>query len=623
MDTNNKHETNPKQWHSIDYVLFIFCAVSLLTGAWGWIKYYEILNDAVGFDTALLKSMQLFLLNAEFGTHPIPLALNIARFASPLLLATAIIKQLVFATSKRMDAIIVNLTFKNHYVICGLGAVGYKIASDCLKNGNKLVVIEKDADKVYMNDIIRRGAVVIIGDATDPHTLKKAGAGKASVLFATTALDTVNIQISFLVKGIIKSKPAKRSSALKCFIHIAESSTNSLLYNSEYCQTNDSEFDLMPFNINNFAANIVLDTYAPEKYADSVMISAQPLHVFIIGLGNIGESLLLNFARNCHYPCNVPGNNDENDIFRKNTVHLVDTNVQERLDEVRSLYPKLDHIVDVRVINTPTKSFGRNDFNDLLTKNPIKTVYVCLEDDVERFAITQNLKEFLNKHEVDVVNMIPVISNIESLAKEDCTLLGSCDKKSNTIQRFNIIEETCKIDILLRERIDNTAKVLNAMDLKSSQLVDIATVDKKWESAAEVFRQSSRYSAEHLKVKLRVMGLDWNTVTPDDVKKKLDSDATLSETLEHIEHIRFVAERFLDGWEPASEVQKEEIRSLRKAAENGNEDAKNKAKERIEALKKKKINLTLIPFLQLTEDDKSYNKLYISRMHELVEFIKS
>lgn len=623
MNTNNTYEKNHKKWSTVDYVLFVLSVASLLLGVWGWLQYYETLNESISIDTALLKSMQLFLLNAGFENMPVPPSLNIARFVSPVLLATAIIKQVVFATSKRMDALKVSLIFKNHYVICGFGAVGNKIAGDCLKKGIKLVVIEKDTDKIYLNDVIRRGAIVIIGDATDPQTLKKANIGKAAVVFATTESDTINIQISFLVKGIIKNKPVKRNEALRCLIHVAESSTGNLLYNSEYCQTNDGEFDLMPFNINNYAAGIVLDRFAPDKYVKTINQGNKTLHILIVGLGNIGENLLLNFARICHYPCNIPGEDDVNVLLRKNRVHLVDTNVAERLNEIRSLYPRLDQVVDVNTIDKPVKSFGQNDLTDLVTTNNVNIVYVCLEDDVERFTITQNIKEYLLKNKISVVNMIPVKSNIESLAKGDCTLLGCCDEKTNTIQSFNIVEETCKTDILVKENLNRTAKVLNAIDIFSSQLADIATIEKKWESTPEVFRQSSRLSAEHLKVKLRVMGLDWSTVNSHDIKNKIENDSELAETLEHIEHIRFVAERFLDGWEPASEEQVQEINLLKEKASQGDSKAKEQSKDKIKELKKKKINHTLIPFKQLTDDDKTYNKVYISRMHELIELIKS
>ena len=148
MDIKDMYEASSRKWSTIDYVLFILSIGSFFLGTWGWLLYYQHLNESLSLDTAIFKSLKLFTMGGEYGTTPVPLFLNIARFVSPILLATAIIKQLIFATSKQMDAIKVSLTFKNHYVICGFGAVGKKIADDCLKKGIKLIIVEKDIDKV-------------------------------------------------------------------------------------------------------------------------------------------------------------------------------------------------------------------------------------------------------------------------------------------------------------------------------------------------------------------------------------------------------------------------------------------------------------------------------------------
>lgn len=177
--------------------------------------------------------------------------------------------------------------------------------------------------------------------------------------------------------------------------------------------------------------------------------------------------------------------------------------------------------------------------------------------------------------------------------------------------------------MLVKENLNKAAKVLNAIDVDSLLLADATTIEKKWESTPEVFRQSSRYSADHLKIKIRAMDLNWNTVLDTDIKQKIDNDAALAEALETIEHIRFVAERFLDGWEPADKQQIQEIKLLKDKASKGDQEAKEQLKDKLKALKKIKINHTLVPFNQLTTDDKTFNKKYISRMHEFMAFIKS
>jgi Trk K+ transport system NAD-binding subunit len=96
---------------------------------------------------------------------------------------------------------------KDHYVVCGLGAVGVQIVNQLQTTGHEVVVIERDADNRFLNTVRALGVPVILGDANLPVTLQTAHAPQATALFAVTSSDIVNLEISLTAKGLAPRLP--------------------------------------------------------------------------------------------------------------------------------------------------------------------------------------------------------------------------------------------------------------------------------------------------------------------------------------------------------------------------------------------------------------------------------
>lgn len=603
---------NTKFLDNTDRIILVLVFLSAVTGVWGWELYYRASGETISPDAAIYKSLQLFVFNVDLSNSPIPLPLNIARFFSPFILATAIIRKLVAATSQQLDILRVRLFFRNHYIVCGLGAVGYQIAQDCLASGVKVVVIEKNPENPGIPEIISKGGIVFTGDATDRNLLKKTRPGYAAAVFAVTDEDPVNLQIFISCQSVNPMKrPAVAVPELRYLIHIAESATIKMVYEGDACQKAGSlkglaplsgatvitgseqpgnpDYYLKPFNINQIAAEKVLNDYPPDRWYEVNSREASPLHILIIGLGNIGENLLVSFARTAHYRCNIPDVGDTTSVSRKNTVHLVDTNAVTRLGEIRALYPGIDDVVDCRIVSEPTRSFNRHHLETLIRENGIRLVYLGLEEDNERFMVTHMLQEYRLRNELQVVSLIPThsLSPVSALTSKE------------TVSEFNILGETCRKAVLINEKLDETAIRINSLYSNGNQKTDAAAAEKAWKSLNENLKQSNRFIAAHIPVKVRAMNLDPDTCSSDEIRNALRSDPALFEDLEHVEHIRFVAERILAGWVPAT-------------GEQGNLD-----KAALKKLKESKINRTLKPFRHLNEADREFNRNFLLNIHEL------
>ncbi len=77
-------------------------------------------------------------------------------------------------------------------LICGAGQVGYNIARHLAMEGNDVVVVDQSPDLVRrINDSL--DAQGIVGHASRPDVLERAGAGDADMLIAVTQTDEVNM----------------------------------------------------------------------------------------------------------------------------------------------------------------------------------------------------------------------------------------------------------------------------------------------------------------------------------------------------------------------------------------------------------------------------------------------
>lgn len=86
-------------------------------------------------------------------------------------------------------------TLKNHVIVCGLGRLGYFIVEELLERKEKVIVIEKNEDSLYINYFRSLGAHVYIGDAKLPKVLNDVNIGQAKALFSVINNDSNNLEI--------------------------------------------------------------------------------------------------------------------------------------------------------------------------------------------------------------------------------------------------------------------------------------------------------------------------------------------------------------------------------------------------------------------------------------------
>jgi voltage-gated potassium channel len=89
---------------------------------------------------------------------------------------------------------------KNHYILCGAGRVGLRIAEEIKKKGEDFVIIERD-DQVAER-LLTQGDLVLIGDATDEAVLEGAQVRTARALITAASSDPENVYIVLTARGL-------------------------------------------------------------------------------------------------------------------------------------------------------------------------------------------------------------------------------------------------------------------------------------------------------------------------------------------------------------------------------------------------------------------------------------
>ncbi len=108
-----------------------------------------------------------------------------------------------YVLSSRLDQILGRKQHRmdNHIVVVGLGNVGYRIVDNLLNMGEKVIVIETDNDKIFVDEM-RSRTPVVIGDARREAHLLAADIVHAKCITVVTDNDLKNLEIGLGARAV-------------------------------------------------------------------------------------------------------------------------------------------------------------------------------------------------------------------------------------------------------------------------------------------------------------------------------------------------------------------------------------------------------------------------------------
>jgi voltage-gated potassium channel Kch len=152
--------------------------------------------DALYFTTTLITTVGLGDFNLAQSAAPLKLFGIMVMLGGTFL--TAVVYGLIvdYVLNRRIDAVLGERldSLQDHYVVAGLGTVGFRVVSALHEAGEQVVAVESSDNGRFVPQLRSLGVPLVLGDAALEETLRRAKFERARALIAVTNNDLVNIE---------------------------------------------------------------------------------------------------------------------------------------------------------------------------------------------------------------------------------------------------------------------------------------------------------------------------------------------------------------------------------------------------------------------------------------------
>lgn len=588
---------NPKQFIG-EYEAEVFILIILtiwMIGASGFMNALELNWSLKNAADACYLSLQLFVMNSgAMDIRQYSYELEFARWSAPLCLAAATIRTVLMLAKERKNKF--RLRFmRDHVVICGLGAKGAILASDLAKKGRPLVVIDADSSNPLREAVANWGGIVLIGDATDPVLLERARIHRASSLVALTGQDEVNLRIAQISLQIMKEHI---DGMLECLVHVHNADLRRLFYDHTLFDKTYASFDARLFDCYEKGARKLLQSHFASHLANvgAERTEFRQHHLLLVGFGWLCRSIAVQAARTGCYPDG-----------KKLRVTIIDLQAEFLSKKLKKEILEIDQLLDIRFYSLDARllplrlqdlyalPFHVPGIDDPLEPSPIPggidMAFVGLGNDLLEYAASRDLSRwFLDRSKPPEIIFCPSEANgFAKLISEEPIMTGNV-----VIRAYRMLEEVCSFDAIVNPQLELLARTIhydyvykelgkikesNALEKTATQgkvlwekfqgfMLDFSDLTRNseamkkmlpqftelsgnpcvtpWEALSEEMKDANREQAEHICVKLGLIGC----TMVDEIGKKEPCEMTSEETnmLARVEHARWMSDKIMQGW---------------------------------------------------------------------------
>jgi voltage-gated potassium channel Kch len=460
----------------------------------------------------------------------------------------------------------------NHVVICGAGWRGLPLARDFAQAGEKVVVVDRDPESPGIRGCQEHGVPYLVGDAADPRLLKAAGVHRARVLVASCDADETNLEIAIHARRLARAL-RREAEPLRCHVHLENPDLRTAVRRGGLIAETTDQVTLSTFGIDVYenSARLLFNQTPLDGEGIPEGSPVRP-HLVILGLGDMGESVLIQAARIGQFANG-----------RKLRATVIDWEADARAAELKARYPELHHACDLKFYTLEARDTAVEALLGILGReeNHLPFLALCMPEAALNLALALKFAESreLAGTSFPIRVRVPLRSGLTRLLSEQRQheLFGS------RIRPFGMREEVCNRRTLEQPETEALARSLHE-DYRRKALAAGDTPANNpslapWGALSEDLKRSNHHAAGHFEVKMRAIGLRIvDAKAPGSPVTDLDPRDV--ETLSRMEHERFCAERFLGGWRHAP----------------GRKDAV------------LKTNPTLVPWSELSERDRDKDR---------------
>jgi len=502
---------------------------------------------------------------------PLPWQLEVSRWLSPAVVLYIAGKTILYLIRREFKSALIKYK-KGHIIVSALNQKSRYLIKDLLAEGKEVIVVASIHDPRKLDLVETAGAIIVEGDLTSEKFLKNIAAHKADFLVFIDKEDETNISIAYSVRSFIE-KYRKGEKAL-LYTHVGDdlklNELNELHFFEEQAnQTKKSKIRF--FSAIERASRLLFLNYSPDIFTKTTSIKDTQLHIVIIGSKLLAQSLIIRFARIGHYA-----------NLKKIKISLFHDG-KDMASKIESNFKTINDFIELTSYNQDLELFNTSTFESLHKKHPFSAVYILPEEDSLSSRILNKLTKIELEKDLDV---IVALTDPDGLLSKKYT---TTKINSINIHKFNIIKESFTKKAMISEKLDELARIIHADYLNGFDELDPnKSSHRPWEELSIDFQNQNREQADHLFVKLRALGYK----EPYTLSKITFTDAQV-ELLSEMEHNRWWANMSLSGWK--------------------NGDKRDDSK---------KIHTDLIPYKNLSDPTKDYDKDTIRNIPKLLKILK-
>ncbi len=519
--------------------------VALGLFACGTIGYFQ-----TGFSLmdSLYGAVQLFVLEApEIQENTL---LNIARFFSPLLLAiTAVLSFFRLLRSRYLEWRLNHL--KNHVVICGLGRKGHELARRFMPY-KKVVIIEKKENNDYAGTCRDSGAFLLFGDAADAAMLKKARVEFAREVYLFTGSDGTNFS-SLVTLATMREKEKKSAKKTDVWLHLKTLEMCSFMRDEAIMKSVRKNVALHTINLFETAArDLVINHLVP-------LLPILPedkgrIHLIQVGFGRMGQAIMKKLAQTAV---------TANYLIPKVTV--VSLEALEEINTMKGEIPQIKstcelHAVQGNILNGETRMEILQRVHSALDDGDVPVVCLAVDRQYTNVSAALSLAELFNSDGVSKSDNVPLfVRQIESEGWGE--LIDDLSKQKDGVYRhvkgFGTLHELCGEESLKQVQFNKMARAVHCAYVAANDPQNKPT-DQPWELLSWGAKQANRLAVEHVRVKLRTLGLDCAKGSSANNDLFLKRAGENVEQLGRLEHCRWMIAKQLSNWTVGAETSYED-----------------------------------------------------------------
>ena len=533
----SQHPTqNPRgRWITIG----LAAAILFVAGTVGFQQHYAELAGVgrTPFGESIYAALRLFTINFDGDRERVkPWLLEVARWLAPVVVSTGIFQLLHDVFREEYQRIRIRRA-RAHYIVCGDDENAETLAGQLLEKGDKVLLVRENPHSGGGDEIQRKGAMCLAGRPESPGLLHTARLERAKGLILAMREDRTNVAIAMDAIEIC----APHDQPLDIFTHVGDTHSRDLLQRTELLvNARGARTRVTVFNhFQNMAR--WLWAHVPFEVGPGTNLPSDSVHLILPGLGPSGAAIVLQAARLGHYANLVPV-----------TLHIVSINAADEIAELVHLYPGLTrccHLTAHEVRSNQefaARAIGLAAELGAATSVAVFTNFGDPQDGLRQaILIAEGVASRLG------VRIL--------LRFQHANVVEKLNRRFPGVE-FDLLPEaavTFGREAVLREGLDGKARKIHEewYDEEKKRMAGSPGRPPKatfhpWADLTENQKDSSRSQAEHMAIKIRAAGL-----FPARAKREwphVAADAGLVEQLAAMEHNRWCADKWLDGWKYAS-----------------------------------------------------------------------